>query len=156
MGYALAMNTAPAPTAAAITVLLRSAHTIAIVGLSPKPHRDSFGVAQYLQSAGYRIIPVNPVVAASSEPTILGEHCYASLADAQAALPAGQRIDIVDIFRNSDDVPPVVQDAIAVKAGAVWMQLGIANAAAALAAQAAGLQVVQNRCIKIDHRAWVL
>jgi uncharacterized protein len=150
------MNTAPAPTAAAITALLRSARTIAIVGLSPKPHRDSFGVAQYLQAAGYHIIPINPVVAVSSQPRILGEPCYASLADAQAALPAGQRIDIVDIFRNSDDVPPVVQDAIAVKAGAVWMQLGIANEAAASAAQAAGLQVVQNRCIKIDHRAWVL
>lgn len=131
---------------------LRQARTVAVVGCSPQPHRDSFDVARYLQTAGYRILPVNPVVAASSQTQILGERCYASLADAAQALPAGQRIDIVVIFRRSDDVPPVVDEAIAVSAGAVWMQLGIAHAQAAARAQAAGLQVVQNRCIKIEHR----
>ena len=131
---------------------LRQARTVAVVGCSPQPHRDSFDVARYLQTAGYRILSVNPVVAASSQTQILGERCYASLADAAQALPAGQRIDIVVIFRRSDDVPPVVDEAIAVSAGAVWMQLGIAHAQAAARAQAAGLQVVQNRCIKIEHR----
>ena len=131
---------------------LRQARTVAVVGCSPQPHRDSFDVARYLQTAGYRILPVNPVVAASSQTQILGERCYASLADAAQALPAGQRIDIVVIFRRSDNVPPVVDEAIAVSAGAVWMQLGIAHAQAAARAQAAGLQVVQNRCIKIEHR----
>ena len=131
---------------------LRQARTVAVVGCSPQPHRDSFDVARYLQTAGYRILSVNPVVAASSQTQILGERCYASLADAAQALPAGQRIDIVVIFRRSDDVPPVVDEAIAVGAGAVWMQLGIAHAQAAARAQAAGLQVVQNRCIKIEHR----
>ncbi len=131
---------------------LRQARTVAVVGCSPQPHRDSFDVARYLQTAGYRILPVNPEVAASSQTQILGERCYASLADAAQALPDGQRIDIVVIFRRSDDVPPVVDEAIAVSAGAVWMQLGIAHAQAAARAQAAGLQVVQNRCIKIEHR----
>ena len=136
----------------AISQLLRSSQTIAIVGLSPKPHRESFGVAQYLLAAGYRIIPVNPVVAASNDPYILGEPCYANLYSAASRLPAGQRIGIVNIFRNSDDVPPVVDEAIAVQAGAVWMQLGISHAQAAAHAHTAGLQVVQDRCIKIDHR----
>ncbi len=134
--------------------LLRDARTIAIVGLSPKPHRDSFDVARYLQAAGYRIIPVNPVVAASAQQQILGEHCHATLAEAAQALGA-QRIDVVNIFRNSDDVPPVVDEAIAVRAAAVWMQLGIAHPQAAAKAQAAGLAVVQDRCIKIDHRQWL-
>jgi uncharacterized protein len=140
---------------AQIAQLLRTAKTIAIVGLSPKPHRESYGVAQYLQAAGYRIIPINPVVAASSEPQILGEHCYASLADASNALAAGQRIDIVNIFRNSDDVPPVVDEAIAIGVGALWMQLGIVHEVAAHKAKTAGLQVAQDRCIKIDHRQLV-
>jgi uncharacterized protein len=140
---------------AQIAQLLRATKTIAVVGLSPKPHRESFGVAQYLQAVGYRIIPINPVVAASGEPQILGERCYASLADASNALTAGQRIDIVNIFRNSDDVPPVVDEAIAVQAGAVWMQLGIAHEVAAAKANTAGLQVVQDRCIKVDHRQLV-
>lgn len=135
-----------------ITQLLRTAKTIAIVGLSPKPHRESFGVAQYLQAVGYRIMPVNPVVAASTNPQILGEPCYADLQSAASSLPAGQHVDIVNIFRNSDDVPPVVDEAVAVQAGAVWMQLGIAHTEATAKATTAGLQVVQDRCIKIDHR----
>jgi uncharacterized protein len=139
-------------SAVEIAQLLRKSKTIAIVGLSPKVHRESYSVAQYLQAAGYRIIPVNPVVAAASGAQILGEPCYADLHSAARSLPAGQRIDIVNIFRNSDDVPPVVDEAIAVQAGAVWMQLGIAHAVAAAKAKTAGLQVVQDRCIKIDHR----
>lgn len=134
---------------------LRSAQTMAIVGCSPKPHRDSYDVARYLQAAGYRILSVNPVVAASGQSHILGQRCYASLAEAAQALPAGQRIDIVVIFRNSADVPPVVDEAIAVHAGAVWMQLGIAHPHAAALAVAAGLHLVQNRCIKIEHRQLV-
>jgi uncharacterized protein len=131
---------------------LLAARTIAVVGCSPKPQRDSYDVARYLQAVGYRILPVNPVVVASGPAHILGQPCYASLADAAQALPAGLRIDIVVIFRNSDDVPPVVDAAIAVHAGAVWMQLGIAHTRAAALAEAAGLHVVQNRCIKIEHR----
>jgi uncharacterized protein len=137
-----------------IPQLLQSIRTIAIVGCSPKPERDSHEVAQYMQAQGYRIIPVNPVVAASANPKILGEHCYASLQDAAKALPAGQRLDVVDVFRNSADVPPVVQEAIDVGAGLVWLQLGVEHAQAAAQAQAAGLGVVQNRCIKLDHMAW--
>jgi uncharacterized protein len=140
---------------AQIAQLLRAAKTIAIVGLSPKPHRESYGVAQYLQAAGYRIIPINPVVAVASDAHILGERCYASLTDASNALAVGQHIDIVNIFRNSNDVPPVVDEAIAIGAGALWMQLGIVHEVAAHKAKTAGLQVVQDRCIKIDHRQLV-
>jgi uncharacterized protein len=135
--------------------LLRSSKTIAIVGCSPKPERDSHEVAQYLQSHGYRIVPVNPIVAASATPQILGERCYATLQEATQALPAGARFDVVDVFRSSADVPPIVDDAIAVKAGMVWLQLGVEHAQAAAKAQAAGLGVVQNRCVKLDHMAWL-
>jgi uncharacterized protein len=145
-------NTTPALN---IPGILRSSKTIAIVGCSPRPERDSHEVAEYLQSHGYRIVPVNPVVSASDKPQILGERCYASLQEAAQALPAGQRFDVVDVFRNSADVPPVVDDAIAVKAGMVWLQLGVEHAQAAASAQAAGLGVVQNRCIKLDHMAWL-
>jgi uncharacterized protein len=133
----------------AVRQLLRETRTIAIVGLSPKPNRDSFGVAHYLQSAGYRIIPVNPVVAASPEPAILGERCYASLHEAAKVAP----IDLVNVFRNSIDVPPVVDEAIAIQARALWLQQGIVHDAAAAKARAAGLLVVQDACIKIEHRA---
>lgn len=138
-----------------IPQLLQTTRNIAVVGCSPKPARDSHEVAQYLQAHGYRIVPVNPIVAASDHPRILGERCYASLHDAAQALPAGQRFDIVDVFRNSADVPPIIDDAIAVGAGLVWLQLGVAHAQAAAKAQAAGLGVVQDRCIKLDHMAWL-
>jgi uncharacterized protein len=138
-----------------ISDLLRSSKTIAIVGCSPRPERDSHEVAAYLQSHGYRIVPVNPVVSASDKPQILGERCYATLQEAAQALPAGQRFDVVDVFRNSADVPPIVDAAISVKAGMVWLQLGVEHAQAAARAQAAGLDVVQNRCIKLDHMAWL-
>jgi uncharacterized protein len=138
-----------------ISQLLQTTRSVAIVGCSPKPERDSHEVAQYLQAHGYRIVPVNPIVAASETPQILGQRCYASLRDAMQALPAGQRFDVVDVFRNSADVPPVVDEAIAVGAGMVWLQLGVEHAQAAAKAQAAGLGVVQNRCIKLDHMAWL-
>ncbi len=123
-----------------IRQLLETSKTIAVVGLSDKPDRDSYRVAEYLQRQGYRIIPVNPTVDA-----VLGEKSYASVSD----IPAS--VDIVDIFRRSDAVEPVVEDAIAAGARAVWMQLGIENEEAAQAAEAAGLQVVMDRCIKIEH-----
>lgn len=126
-----------------ISHILKSCRTIAVVGLSPKPHRASFEVARYMQGHGYRIIPVNP-----NEVEVLGEKAYATLSDAAAH----EKIDLVNCFRNSEDIPPIVDEAIAVGARAVWMQLGINNAAAAAKAEAAGLLVVQDRCLKIDHR----
>jgi uncharacterized protein len=137
-------------TTPAIRSLLQSTHTIAIVGLSPKFERDSNEVARYLQAAGYRVVPVNPVVAASSEPTILGEHCYANLHEAAKACV----IDMVDVFRNSDAVPPVADEAIAIGAKTLWLQLGVVHEAAATKARAAGLLVVQDLCIKLEHMAW--
>ncbi|WP_296487113.1 CoA-binding protein [Rhodoferax sp.] len=131
-----------------IRQILANCRTVAVVGLSPKPERASFEVARYLQAHGWRIIPVNPVAAASGA-TILGEPVYATLQE--AAQHAS--IDVVDVFRNSEDVPPVAQEAIAIGARALWLQLGIENAPAAAAAQAAGLWVVQNRCLKIEHAA---
>jgi len=126
-----------------IARLLNDCRTIAVVGLSPKPHRASFDVSRYMQAAGYRIIPINP-----NATEVLGEKAYATLQE--AALH--EKIDLVNCFRNSEDIPPVVADAIAIGARAVWMQLGVANAQAAATAEAAGLMVVQDHCIKIDHR----
>lgn len=131
-----------------IRQILATCRTVAVVGLSPKPERASFEVARYMQAHGWRIIPVNPVAAASGL-TILGKPVYASLQE--AAQHAS--IDLVDVFRNSADVPPVAQEAIAIGARALWLQLGIENAQAAAAAQAAGLWVVQNRCLKVEHAA---
>jgi len=134
-----------------ISQILNDSKTIAIVGLSNKPDRASYGVAEYLQEAGYRIVPVNPSYAGD---TILGETVHASLQDAADALAAsGQQIDIVDCFRKSEDIPPIAREAIAVRAGCLWMQLDIENQAAADLARAAGLDVVQNHCIKIEHRS---
>ena len=126
-----------------IVRILNDCRTIAVVGLSPKPHRASFDVARYMQAAGYRIIPVNP-----NAVEVLGEKAYATLHEAAQH----EKIDLVNCFRNSEDIPPIVDEAIAVGAQAVWMQLGVAHAAAAAKAEAAGLLVVQNQCIKIDHR----
>ena len=128
--------------------ILKTCRTVAVVGLSPKPHRDSFDVARYMQAHGWRIIPVNPVAAASGEP-ILGEKVYATLLEAAQH----EKIELVNVFRNSADVPPVAQEAIAIGAQALWLQLGIENAAAASAAQAAGLRVVQNKCLLVEHAA---
>jgi uncharacterized protein len=126
--------------------MLRQCRTIAVVGLSPKPHRASFDVARYMQANGYRIVPVNPNAGTTE---ILGEKVYPTLLEASQA----EKIDLVNCFRNSEDIPPIVDDAIAIGAKAVWMQLGISHAGATASAQAAGLQVVQDRCLKIDHRA---
>jgi len=133
-----------------IAQILGDSKTIAIVGLSNKPDRASYGVAAYLQENGYRVVPVNPSYAGE---TILGEKVHASLQEAADALAAsGRPIDIVDCFRKSEDIPPIARDAIAVRAGCLWMQLDIENRAAADLARAAGLDVVMNHCIKIEHR----
>lgn len=121
---------------------------IAVVGLSNRPDRPSYDVSVYMQHHGYRIVAVNPMYAGTQ---ILGEYCYANLQDAAALAGVGLKIDIVDCFRKSGDIPPVVDEAIAIGAGCVWMQQGIVNEAAAAKAQAAGLVVVMDRCIKIDH-----
>lgn len=134
-----------------IAQILHDSKTVAIVGLSPKPERASHEVADYLQQAGYQVIPVNPNHAGE---TILGETVHASLQEAADALaPSGQRIDIVDCFRKSEDIPPIAREAIAVRAGCLWMQLDIEHQAAADLARAAGLDVVMNHCIKIEHRS---
>ena len=122
--------------------ILRTCRTVAVVGLSPKPHRASFEVARYMQAQGWRIIPINP-----NATGILGEKAYPSLSEAAQH----ERIELVNVFRNSVDVPPVAADAIAIGAQALWLQLGIENADAANAAQAAGLRVVQNKCLMVEH-----
>jgi predicted CoA-binding protein len=134
-----------------IQQILRESKTVAVVGLSNKPDRASHEVADYLQQHGYRVVPVNPSYAGD---TILGEPVYATLQDAADALARdGRHIDIVDCFRKSEDIGPVARDAVAIRASCLWMQLGIENQAAADVARAAGLDVVMNRCIKIEHRA---
>lgn len=122
--------------------LLHTARTIAIVGLSDNPNRDSHGVAKYLQRNGYRIIPVNPHLSAP----VLGEQPYASLRD----LP--EPVDLVNVFRRSEFVPAIVEEAIAVKAPVIWMQLGVVSPEGAARATAAGVRVVMDRCIAIEHR----
>lgn len=134
-----------------ITQILRDSKTVAIVGMSDKADRASNEVGAYLQQHGYRILPVNPSYAGQ---TIHGEMAYATLQDAADALASsGQRIDIVDCFRKSEDIGPIARDAIAVRASCLWMQLDIENQAAADLARAAGLDVVMNHCIKIEHRS---
>ena len=123
-----------------IPKLLRDSHVIAVVGLSSKKFRPSFGVAEYMQREGYRIIPVNP-----NEAEVLGEKCYARLED----IP--EHIDIVDIFRRSEFVQPLVESAIRIGAKAIWMQEGVEDEAAARKARAAGLAVVMDRCILKEH-----
>jgi predicted CoA-binding protein len=128
--------------------ILSHCRTVAVVGLSPKQHRASFEVAQYMQQHGWRIIPINPVAAASGT-QILGEKVYATLTEAAQH----EKIELVDVFRNSEDVPPVVAEAIAIGAQAVWLQLGIVNDAAIATAQAAGLRTVQDKCLLVEHAA---
>lgn len=123
---------------------------IAVVGLSNRPERASYDVAAYMQAAGYRIVAVNPMYAGQ---TILGQPCHATLQHANAALAGeGLRIALVDCFRKSSDIPPVVDEAIAIGAQCVWMQLEIVHEEAAARARAAGLQVIMDKCIKIEHR----
>lgn len=129
--------------------ILANSRTIAVVGMSTKPDRPSHEVAEYMQRNGYRIIPVNPAYAGTQ---ILGEHCHATLAEASAAVKKeGGKIDIVDCFRKSEDVGPAVDEAIAIGAPCVWMQLGVIDEAAAARAEQAGLAVVMDHCIKIEH-----
>jgi uncharacterized protein len=123
-----------------IANILSKYKTIAVVGLSSNPERPSNGVASYIQSAGYHVIPVNP-----NEREVLGEKSYARLEDVP------EKIEIVDIFRRSDAVPGVVDSAIRVGAKVVWMQLGVVNEAAAEKAQTAGLTVVMDACIFVEH-----
>jgi predicted CoA-binding protein len=125
-----------------IRTLLQRTHTIAVVGLSPRPDRDSYAVARFLQRNGYRIIPVNP----NLNGPVLGEQPYASLREVPV------HIDIVDIFRRSEFVPEIIEDAVAIQADVVWMQLGVINHPAAKRAHVAGLGVVMNRCTAIEHR----
>jgi len=133
-----------------IEQILRAARTVAVVGLSNKPERASLEVATYLQQQGYRIIPVNPAYAGQQ---ILGETVYATLQEAADALASsGTRIDIVDCFRKAEEMQPIAKDAIDVRAGCLWMQLGIENQVAADLARAAGLDVVMNHCMLIEHR----
>jgi predicted CoA-binding protein len=121
--------------------ILRSAKVIAVVGLSGRRFRPSYGVSEYMQSAGYRIIPVNP-----NESEVLGEKAYASLDD----IPGP--IDIVDIFRRPEFVPDIVDAAIRIGAKVIWMQEGVEHAEAARKAAAAGLTVIMDRCILKEHR----
>jgi len=123
-----------------IPALLRRSRTIAVVGLSSKKFRPSYGVAEYMQEQGYRIIPVNP-----NEMEVLGEKAYASIVD------IGEHIDIVDIFRRSEFVPAIVESAIRIGAGAIWMQEGVVHEDAARQAREAGLEVVMDRCILKEH-----
>lgn len=132
-----------------IPAILRDCRTIAVVGLSLKPDRASHGVARYMQQHGYRIIPVNPTYAGAH---ILGEHCYPTLTQAVATLAEeGVKIDLVNFFRRSEYIMPVVEEAIAMGARCVWMQLGIINQVAAVKAERAGLTVIMDKCIKIEH-----
>ena len=123
------------------SALLRDSKIIAVVGLSSNRRRPSYGVSEYMQSMGYRIIPVNP-----QETEVLGEKAYASLDDVP------EPVDIVDIFRRSEFVPDIVDAAIRIGAKCVWMQEGVMHEEAAAKARAAGLEVVMNRCILKEHR----
>lgn len=130
--------------------ILNLSKTIAVIGLSRSPEKDSYRVARYLQSQGYKIIPVNP-----SAEEILGERSYHSLQELPEDLK--RSVDVVDVFRPSEDVPPIVDQAIEMRRRfgrptAVWMQLGIVNETAAKRARAAGLKVVMNRCMEIEGR----
>jgi uncharacterized protein len=124
-----------------ISDLLRNAKIIAVVGLSSNPQRPSHEVASYLQSVGYTIIPVNP-----NESEVLGQKAYARLED----IPVP--IDIVDVFRRPEEVPPVADSAIAIHAKALWLQLGIANSQSADKAHSAGLLVVEDACLLVEHK----
>ena len=120
--------------------ILRTSRTIAVVGLSAQWHRPSYFAAKYLQEHGYRIIPVNPTY-----PEILGEKSYKSVRE----IPG--KVDVVDCFRRSNEIPALADDAIAIGAKVLWMQLGVENPEARAKAEAAGLEVIGNRCMKIEH-----
>jgi predicted CoA-binding protein len=128
-----------------VAELLQERRTIAVVGLSGSRFRPSYGVSEYMQEQGFRIIPVNP-----NETEILGERCYATLEDVP------EKVDIVNIFRRPEFVPPLVESAIRIGARCVWMQEGVVHEEAAERARAAGLLVVMDRCILKEHRRLVM
>ncbi len=130
-------------TSDALRALLRDARTIAVVGLSPKPERPSHGVARYLQRAGYQVVPVNP-----NHAEILGERSYPTL----AAAARDHTIDVVDVFRRSEQAGAVVDDAIAIRPRLIWLQQGVLDAAAQARAEAAGMPCVMDRCLAVEHR----
>ncbi|HEY2387246.1 MAG TPA: CoA-binding protein [Candidatus Binatia bacterium] len=131
------------PPDEAIRAILASPRTVAVVGCSPDPARDSHSIARLWRERGHRIIPVNP-----GAETILGERCHPSLLALQAI---GERVDVVDVFRRPDAVPALVDDAIAIGAPILWLQLGVIHVEAARRAQAAGLTVVMDRCPAIEY-----
>ena len=120
--------------------ILRTSRTIAVVGLSANWYRPSYFAAKYMQEHGYRVIPVNPMY-----PEVLGEKCYKSVRD----IP--EQVDIVECFRKSEEIPALAGEAVAIGAKVLWMQLGVQSAEARRIAEAAGLEVVENRCVKIEH-----
>ena len=120
--------------------ILKTSKTLAVVGLSAQWHRPSFFAARYMQEHGYRVIPVNP-----GYDTIMGEKCYKKLSD----IP--EKVDIVDCFRKSSEIAAIAEEAIAIGAKVLWMQLGVENAEARRKAEAAGLEVIENHCVKIEH-----
>jgi uncharacterized protein len=126
-----------------IITLLKESKTIAVVGLSPKPNRASFRIASYMQQAGYRIIPVRPGGA-----TILGEQSYPSLID----IPEDIKVDIVNVFRGSENTPPIASNAVAIKAKGFWLQSGISNQTAMDIVSHGGLIGVQDQCLAVEHR----
>jgi predicted CoA-binding protein len=128
-------------TSSEIAGILRQAKVIAVIGASPKPERPSHQISAYLKDQGYKVIPVNP-----GQTEILGDKCYKSLTEVPEA------VDIVDIFRDPEAVPGIVDEAIAKKAKVIWMQLGIVHNEAAEKARQAGLQVIQNKCISVEHQ----
>jgi len=123
-----------------IREILQQNHTIAIVGLSDKAHRDSYMVAEYMRDKGYRIIPVNPRLK-----TVLGETAYPDL------LSVPGKVDIVNVFRRSEEVPLIVNEALKIKPNAIWLQLGITSNAAAEKCIAAGISIIMDKCIKVEH-----
>ena len=124
--------------------VLREGRTIAVVGLSAEWHRPSFFAAKYMQDHGYRIVPVNPRYATAST-DVLGEHCYAALTD--IAFP----VDMVDVFRRTEDVLPIAQQAIQIGAKCLWQQIGVHNLEADALAREAGMDSIMDRCVKIEH-----
>jgi predicted CoA-binding protein len=131
------------PSEPELRSILEDAHAIAVVGLSSRPERPSFGVSSYMQGHGYRIVPVNP-----KETEVLGETAYPSLLD----VPKDIRIDIVDVFRRAELTPPIARDAVQVGAKVLWLQEGIVNDEARRIAEDAGLTVIMNVCIRVAHR----
>jgi predicted CoA-binding protein len=126
----------------AIQQSLANCKTIAVVGLSPKPHRDSFRVAKYMQDLGFRIVPINP-----NAVEVLGQRAYATLTEAAMH----ECIDMVNCFRNAEDIPPIAVEAIAIGAQSLWLQIGVIHHGAVAQARAAGLTVVQDRCLMVEH-----